>query len=109
MQSASRSIWQKSAVCVGETKFFTLPVGKGKDRRLQIESRKTANWSARHNGLDMAFKIRGLYVREAEHKGPESTVIVIDGSHRPDWAAMRRAQPRIEVPGLPAQRTTIAG
>jgi len=26
-----------------ETKFFTLPVGKSKDRRRQIESRKTAN------------------------------------------------------------------
>jgi hypothetical protein len=41
------------------TKFFTLPVGNGKDRRLQIESRKTANGSARQNGLDMALKIRG--------------------------------------------------
>jgi hypothetical protein len=85
-----------------ETKFFTLPVGKGKDRRLQIESRKTANWSARQNGLDMAFKIRGLYVREQENKGPEFSVVMIDRSYRPDWAAMRRAQPKIEVPGLPA-------
>jgi len=85
-----------------ETKFFTLPVGKGKDRRLQIESRKTANWSARQNGLDMAFKIRGLYVREQENKGPEFSVVMIDASNRPDWAAMRRTQPKIEVPGLTA-------
>jgi hypothetical protein len=84
-----------------ETKFFTLPVGKGKDRRLQIESRKTANWSARQNGLDMAFKIGGLYVREQENKGPEFSVVMINASNRPDWAAMRRTQPKIEVPGLP--------
>ena len=85
-----------------ETKFFTLPVGKGKDRRLQIESRKTANWTARQNGLDMAFKIRGLYVREQENKGPEFSVVMIDASNRPDCSAMRRAQPKIEVPGLNA-------
>jgi hypothetical protein len=85
-----------------ETKFFTLPVGKGKDRRLQIETRKAANWSARQNGLDIAFKIRGLYVREQENKGPEFSVITINRAHRPDWAAMRRTQPKIEVPGLPA-------
>jgi hypothetical protein len=85
-----------------ETKFFTLPVGKGKDRRLQIESRKTANWSARTAGLDIACKIRGLYVREPENKGPEFSVIMIDRAHRPDWAAMRRARPKIEVPGLNA-------
>ncbi len=81
-----------------ETKFFSLPVGKGKDRRLQIESRK----STRQNGLDMAFKIRGLYVRELENKGPEFSVVMIDRSHRPDWGAMRCAQPKIEVPGLNA-------
>jgi hypothetical protein len=85
-----------------ETKFFSLPVGKGKDRRLQIEGRKTANWSARQNGLDMAFKIRGLYVREQENKGPEFSVITINASNRPHWAAMRRAHPKIEVPGLNA-------
>jgi len=85
-----------------ETKFFTLPVGKGKDRRLQIESRKKANWSARQNGLDKAFKIRGLYVREQENKSPEFSVVMIDRSYRPDWGAMRRAQPKIEVPGLNA-------
>ena len=79
-----------------ETKFFTLPVGKGKDRRLQIESRKTANWSARQNGLDMALKIRGLYVREQENKGPEFSVVMIDRSYRPDWAAMRRTQPKLK-------------
>ncbi len=90
-------------------------MGKGKDRRLQIESRKTANWSARQNGLDMAFKIRGLYVREQENKGPEFSVVMIDASNRPDWAAMRRTQPKIEVPGLnvpprgrPGIRTTDA-
>ena len=85
-----------------ETKFFAFAVGKGKDRRIQIESRKTANWSARQNGLDMAFKIRGLYVREQENKGSEFSVVMIDASNRPDWAAMRRTQPKIEVPGLPA-------
>jgi hypothetical protein len=85
-----------------ETKFFTLPVGKGKDRRLQIESRKTANWNARQNGLDMAFKIRGLYVRKQENKGPEFSVLMIDASNRPDWATMRSTQPKIEVPSLPA-------
>ena len=83
-----------------ETKFFTLPVGRGKSRTLQIHKRNTVAWNARKEGLDMALKIRGMYVREAENKGPEFTVIVIDSSHRPDWAAMRRAQPKIEVPGL---------
>jgi hypothetical protein len=51
----------------------------------------------------MAFKIRGLYVREQENKGPEFSVITINASNRPDWAAMRRAHPKIEVPGLPGQ------
>jgi hypothetical protein len=83
-----------------ETKFFTLPVGRGKSRTLQIHKRNTVAWNARKEGLGMALKIRGMYVREAENKGPEFTVIVIDSSHRPDWAAMRRAQPKIEVPGL---------
>jgi hypothetical protein len=83
-----------------ETKFFTLPVGKGEDRRLQIESRKTANWNARATGLDIFCKIRGLYVREAENKGPEFSVIMIGRANRPDWDAMRRAHPKIEVPGL---------
>ena len=96
-----------------ETKFFTLPVGKGENRRLQIEGRKTANWSARQNGLDMALKIRGLYVREQENKGPEFSVVMIDASHRPDRSAMRRAQPKIEVPGFERtckrRRMKIAG
>ena len=48
----------------------------------------------------MAFKIRGLYVREQENKGPEFSVITINASNRPDWGAMRRAQPKIDVPGL---------
>ena len=85
-----------------ETKFFTLAVGKGKDRRLQIESRKTANWNARATGLDIFCKIRGLYVREAENKGPEFSVVMINAENRPDWDAMRRAHPKIEVPGLNA-------
>jgi hypothetical protein len=49
----------------------------------------------------MALKIRGLYVREQENKGPEFSVVMIDASNRPDWAAMRRTQPKVEVPGLP--------
>jgi hypothetical protein len=48
----------------------------------------------------MAFKIRGMYGREQENKGPEFSVVVIDAAHRPDWGAMRRAQPKIEIPGL---------
>lgn len=64
------------------------------------DERKRPDWNARNNGLDMAFKIRGLYVREAENKGPEFNVIIIDSAHRPDWAAMRKAQPKIDVPGL---------
>jgi len=51
-----------------ETKFFTLPVGRGKNRTLQIRSRNTVAWNARKEGLDMAFKIRGLYVRDQENK-----------------------------------------
>ncbi|MGA7626460.1 MAG: hypothetical protein WB630_07745 [Candidatus Acidiferrales bacterium] len=85
-----------------ETKFFTLPVGRGKKRTLQIHTRKTANRSARQNGLDMAFKIRGLYVREQENKDPEFSVVMINRAYRPDWKAMRKAHPQIEVPGLPA-------
>ncbi|MGA7918571.1 MAG: hypothetical protein WCA38_02795 [Candidatus Acidiferrales bacterium] len=63
------------------------------------KKRDPALWSARKEGLDMAFKIRGMYVREAENKGPEFTVVVING-HRPDWEAMHKAHPQIEVPGL---------
>ena len=66
-------------------------------------TREVANHSIRKEGLDMAFKIRGLYVREQENKGPEFSVITINASNRPDWAAMRRAHPKIEVPGLPGQ------
>jgi hypothetical protein len=51
-----------------ETKFFTLPVGRGKNRTLQIHSRNTVAWNARKEGLNMAFKIRGLYVRDQENK-----------------------------------------
>lgn len=98
---ASDAVPRRRFTNAEETKFFTLPVGKGKDRRLQIESRKAANWRARQNGLDMAFKIRGLYVREQENKGPEFSVVMIDRSYRPDWRAMRRTQPKIEAPGLP--------
>jgi hypothetical protein len=43
----------------------------------------------------MAFKIRGPYLREQEF-----SAIVIDAAHRPDWEAMRRARPKIDVPGL---------
>jgi len=85
-----------------QTKFFSLPVGRGKTRTLQIHTRKTANWNARATGLDIFCKIRGLYVREAENKGPECSVVIIDSANRPDWGAMRRAHPKIEVPGLNA-------
>ena len=84
-----------------QTKFFSLPVGRGKTRTLQIHKRNTVDWNARRDGLDIAMKIRGLYVREAENKRPEFTVIVIDASHRPDWAKMRGTK-TIEVPGLEA-------
>ena len=85
-----------------QTKFFSLPVGRGKTRTLQIHTRKTANRNARATGLDIFCKIRGLYVREAENKGPEFSVVIIDSANRPDWGAMRRAHPKIEVPGLNA-------
>jgi len=79
-----------------ETKYFAY-TRQGK--RLLLE-RNVAAHSIRANALDMAFKIRGLYVREQENKGPEFSVVMIDASNRPDWAAMRRAQPKIKVPGL---------
>jgi|HubBroStandDraft_4_1064222.scaffolds.fasta_scaffold108529_1 hypothetical protein len=62
--------------------------------------RNVAAHSIRANALDMAFKIRGPYLREQENKGPEFSAIVIDAAHRPDWEAMRRARPKIDVPGL---------
>jgi hypothetical protein len=80
-----------------ETKYFAY-TRQGK--RLLLE-RNVAAHSIRANALDMAFKIRGLYVREQENKGPEFSVVMIDRSYRPDWAAMRRTRPKIEVPGLP--------
>jgi len=83
-----------------ETKFFPIAVGRGKNRRLRIDTRNTISWNARKEGLDMAFKIRGMYVREAENKGPEFTVIVINAENRPDWAKMRASQKTIDVPGL---------
>jgi hypothetical protein len=57
--------------------------------------RNVAAHSIRANALDMAFKIRGPYLREQEF-----SAIVIDAAHRPDWEAMRRARPKIDVPGL---------
>jgi hypothetical protein len=81
-----------------ETKYFAY-TRKGK--RLLLE-RNVAAHSIRANALDMAFKIRGLYLREQENKGPEFSAIVIDAAHRPDWEAMRRARPKIDVPGLNA-------
>ena len=80
-----------------ETKYFSLPVGRGKTRTLQIHTREQKNWTARANGLDIWSKIRGAYVREAENKGPEFSVIIINAAHRPDWAAMRATKP-IDVP-----------
>jgi hypothetical protein len=82
-----------------ETKYFAY-TRQGK--RLLLERNVPAH-SIRANALDMAFKIRGLYVREQENKGPEFSVVMIDRSYRPDWAAMRCAQGKIEVPGLPAR------
>jgi hypothetical protein len=67
------------------------------------DERKRPDWPARKDGLDMAFKIRGLYVREQEGKNPEFSV-VIDSSHRPDWAAMKRAKVKTEFLGLNAAR-----
>jgi hypothetical protein len=88
-----------------ETKYFAY-TSQGK--RLLLE-RNVAAHSIRANALDMAFKIRGLYVREQENKGPEFSVVMIDASNRPDWSAMRRAQPKIEVPGLPAHTDDDCG
>lgn len=81
-----------------ETKFFPHHVVKGKKQSFKIDTRTVKAWNPRKEGLDMAFKIRGLYVREAENKGPEFTVLVIDGTKRPDWKAMRRALP--SPPGI---------
>jgi hypothetical protein len=44
--------------------------------------------------------IEGRSIEQVD-QGREFSVVMIDRSHRPDWAAMRRAQPKIEVPGLP--------
>ena len=84
-----------------ETKFFPYTTAKGERK---ILTRVVEALGTRVQGLDMAFKIRGLYVREQENKGPEFTVIVIDGSQRPNWAAMKSARPAIEVPGLPESK-----
>lgn len=68
-----------------------------KGKRLLL-TRVNKDNSIRATALDTAFKVRGLYVKEAENKGPEFSVIVIDASHRPDWDAMRKARPAIEIP-----------
>jgi hypothetical protein len=81
-----------------KTKYFAY-TRKGK--RLLLERNVPAH-SIRANALDVAFKIRGLYVREAENKGPEFSVIILNAAHRPDWDKMRRARPKIDVPGLKA-------
>jgi Family of unknown function (DUF5681) len=39
----------------------------------------------------------------------EFSVVMINASNRPDWAAMRRAQPKIEVPGSTGSRTVWDG
>jgi hypothetical protein len=56
-----------------ETKYFAY-TRQGK--RLLLE-RNVAAHSIRANALDMAFKIRGLYVREQENKGPEFSVVAM--------------------------------
>lgn len=106
-----------------ETKFFPhhemeettekILEGEGENARMverpvkrstfKLAERNCIAWNPRRDGLDMAFKIRGMYQREQENKGPEFSVIIIDSGHRPDWSAMRKAQPQIEVPGLTVQ------
>jgi len=71
-----------------ETKFF--PYTK-RGKRLLLR-RDVANWNVRRDGIDMAFKIRGLYVREAENKGPEFSVVILNAANRPDWSKMQRVQ-----------------
>lgn len=68
-----------------------------KGKRLLL-TRVNADNSIRATALDTTFKVRGLYVKEAENKGVEFSVIVIDASHRPDWDAMRKARPAVEIP-----------
>ncbi|MGA7918572.1 MAG: DUF5681 domain-containing protein [Candidatus Acidiferrales bacterium] len=49
--------------------------------------------------------IEGRSIEQVDQER-EFSVVMIDRSHRPDWAAMRKARPQIEVPGLnvaPAQ------
>ena len=84
------------------TQILHTPGGQRQESSPADREPQDGEFGARQNGLDMAFKIRGLYVREQENKGPEFSMIIIDSAHRLDWEVMRHAQPKIEVPGLNA-------
>ena len=72
-----------------KTEFF--PYTKNGQRKLLTVN--VVNWQAREDGLEKAMKIRGLYVKEAENKGPQFSVIILNAANRPPWSQMKRANP----------------
>ena len=72
-----------------KTEFF--PYTKNGQRKLLTVN--VINWQAREDGLEKAMKIRGLYVKEAENKGPQFSVIILNAANRPPWSQMKRANP----------------
>lgn len=48
---------------------------------------------------EMREAIEGRSTEQVDQE-KEFSVVMMDASHRPDWAAMRCAQPKVEVPGL---------
>lgn len=76
------------------TEFF--PYTKRGQRKLL--SVNVVDWRTRDAGLDKAMKIRGLYIKEAENKGPSFSVVIINAANRPNWSQMKRANAPQQVP-----------
>jgi hypothetical protein len=81
-----------------ETKYFRVHTPRKKAAtRTQRSRTQHPGHRARYGVQDS----RAVRARAGEQR-PGVLSVVIDAAHRPDWAAMRRAQPKIEVPGLNA-------
>lgn len=80
-----------------KTEFF--PYTKNGQRKLLTVN--VVDWRARDAGFDKAAKIRGLYIKEAENKGPQFSVIILNAANRPPWSQMKRANPIPEAEPTP--------
>ena len=51
--------------------------------------------------LDQTWRLLGAYTQEAENKGPQFSVIILNAANRPPWSQMKRANPVPEAEPTP--------